>query len=120
MAKKSPPEISPVMKTLATYIAQAGRKSLPKEVAERTKHHLLDTIAAMVSGSRLPPGRAAISYIKTLGTTPQPGWVSEGACESSVSSACASMPLANAALLAVVSRSVVITWASGVPPFGRT
>ena len=71
MAKKSAPEISPVMKTLATYIAQAGRKPLPKPVLERTKHHTLDTIAAMVSGSRLPPGRAAISYIKTLGGTKQ-------------------------------------------------
>ena len=71
MAKKSAAEISPVMKTLATYIAQAAKKPLPKNVAERTKHHLLDTLAAMVSGSRLPPGRAAISYIKTLGGTKQ-------------------------------------------------
>ena len=50
MAKKSPPDISPVMKTLATYIAQAGKKPLPANVVERTKHHLLDTLAAMVSG----------------------------------------------------------------------
>jgi 2-methylcitrate dehydratase PrpD len=59
------------MKTLATYIAQASKKPMPKEVVERTKHHLLDTLAAMVSGSRLPPGRAAISYIRTLGGTRQ-------------------------------------------------
>ena len=71
MAKKSTPEISPVMQGLATYIAQATKKPLPKEVVEATKHHLLDTVAAMVSGSRLPPGRAAISYIKTLGGTKQ-------------------------------------------------
>ncbi len=71
MAKKAAPEISPVMKALATYIASASRKPLPKNVVERTKHHTLDTIAAMVSGSRLPPGRAAISYIKTLGGTKQ-------------------------------------------------
>ena len=71
MAKKSTPEISPVMQGLATYIAQATKKPLPKEVVEATKHHLLDTLAAMVSGSRLPPGRAAISYIKTLGGTKQ-------------------------------------------------
>jgi 2-methylcitrate dehydratase PrpD len=60
-------EISPVMQAVASYIAKAGRKALPKPVLEKTKHHVLDTIAAMVSGSRLPPGRAAISYIKTRG-----------------------------------------------------
>ena len=43
MAKQGASDISPVMKTLATYISQAGSKSMPKEVVERTKHHLLDT-----------------------------------------------------------------------------
>ena len=71
MAKNPAPEVSPVMQKLATYIAQATKKALPQEVVEATKHHLLDTLAAMVSGSRLPPGRAAISYIKTLGGTKQ-------------------------------------------------
>ncbi|MDB5810199.1 MAG: hypothetical protein JWN94_2321, partial [Betaproteobacteria bacterium] len=52
-----------------TYIAAALKKAPPKEVVEKTKHHTLDTIAAMVSGSRLLPGKIAISYIKTLGGT---------------------------------------------------
>ena len=47
---------------------------------------------------------------------PQPGCVSEGACESSVSSACADMPLASAALTAVVTMRVPMTHASFVPP----
>ncbi len=63
---KSPP-VSPVMRQLATYIAKALRKPLPKAVVEKTKHHVLDTLAAMVSGSRLLPGMKAISYAKTLG-----------------------------------------------------
>lgn len=63
--KSSP--VSPVMQQLATYIAKAIRKPLPKPVVEKTKHHLLDTLAAMVSGSRLPPGKKAISYAKNLG-----------------------------------------------------
>ena len=67
MTKQSKTEISPVMRGLATYIAQATRKPLPRDVVEKTKHHLLDTIAAMVSGSRLLPGKKAISYVKTLG-----------------------------------------------------
>jgi 2-methylcitrate dehydratase PrpD len=61
--------ISPVMRRLSGYIARASRRALPEAVAERTKHHILDTIAAMVSGSRLLPGRKAISYVKTLGGT---------------------------------------------------
>ena len=56
--------ISPVMQRLAVYIAQAPRKRLPAAVAEKTKHHVLDTIAAMVSGSRLLPGRKAIAFIR--------------------------------------------------------
>ena len=52
---------------MSAYIATALRKPLPRAVAEKTKHHLLDTIAAMVSGSRLAPGKKAIAYVKTLG-----------------------------------------------------
>jgi 2-methylcitrate dehydratase PrpD len=59
--------LSPVITQLASYIAQAPRKPLPAPVVEKTKHHVLDTLAAMVSGSRLLPGRQAISFVKTLG-----------------------------------------------------
>jgi len=68
---KKAPEISPVMHELATYISRAGKKPLPKPVVEKTKHHVLDTIAAMVSGSRLLPGEQAISFIKTQGGAPE-------------------------------------------------
>jgi 2-methylcitrate dehydratase PrpD len=61
--------ISDVMERLSRYIAQAGTRKLPPAVLERTKHHVLDTIAAMLSGSRLLPGRKAIAYVKTLGGT---------------------------------------------------
>jgi len=59
--------LSPLMAELSAYIAQAARKALPAAVAEKTKHHVLDTLAAMLSGSRLLPGRKAISYVKSLG-----------------------------------------------------
>jgi len=55
------------MQRLSAYIAQALRKPLPGPVLEKTKHHVLDTVAAMVSGSRLPPGKKAISFVRTLG-----------------------------------------------------
>ena len=66
-ASKKKSEISPLMQEVSAYIAGALKKPLPKEVVEKTKHHVLDTIAAMVSGSRLLPGKKAISYVKTLG-----------------------------------------------------
>jgi 2-methylcitrate dehydratase PrpD len=59
--------VSPVMRRLSSYISEAHKKRLPEAVAEKTKHHVLDTLAAMISGSRLLPGRKAISYVRTLG-----------------------------------------------------
>ncbi len=70
-AKPAGSAISPLMRTLAAYMAAAAKKPLPKAVAEKTKHHVLDTLAAMVSGSRLLPGRKAIQYVKTLGGKPE-------------------------------------------------
>ncbi|MBI4191434.1 MAG: MmgE/PrpD family protein [Betaproteobacteria bacterium] len=62
-------ELSETMITLSAYIARALKISLPKDVTERAKLHLLDALAAMISGSRLLPGRRVIDYIKTLGGT---------------------------------------------------
>jgi 2-methylcitrate dehydratase PrpD len=59
--------ISPVMRRLARYIARAVHRRLPAAVEERVKHHLLDTLAAMISGSRLLPGRRAIAYVRAQG-----------------------------------------------------
>ena len=55
------------MRRLSAYIARAARKPLPAAVLEKTKHHVLDTIAAMLSGSRLLPGRKAISFVRAAG-----------------------------------------------------
>ena len=60
-------KISPITRKLAHYIAGASRRVPPKPVAEKTKHHVLDTLAAMISGAKLPPGKAALAYAKTLG-----------------------------------------------------
>ena len=54
---------------------------------------------------------------KAAGTTAQPGWNRPARWESSVSSAWAAIPLARAALIAVVRISVPQTVASGVPPW---
>ncbi len=63
--------VSPLLNKVAAYIAGAARKPLPANVVEKTKHHLLDTLAAIVSGSRLYPGQKAHGYIAAQGGTPE-------------------------------------------------
>src|SRR5579863_4915745 len=58
---------SPIMTTLSTYMSEAWNRPLPDDVIEKAKHHILDTFAAMISGSELPPGRAAIRFARAYG-----------------------------------------------------
>ena len=51
-----------LIESLAGYVAGALERPLPPEVVEKTKHHVLDTIAAMVTGSRLKPGELATRF----------------------------------------------------------
>jgi 2-methylcitrate dehydratase PrpD len=59
--------ISPVMAKLSTYMGEERSRALPDEVVEKAKRHTLDTLAAMISGSELPPGRAAIQFARAYG-----------------------------------------------------
>src|SRR5437870_127801 len=59
--------VSPVMNKLSAYMAEARGRALPAEVVVKAKHHILDTFAAMISGSELPPGRAAIQFVRAYG-----------------------------------------------------
>ena len=61
------PDPSPEMSALSTYMSEAANRPLPPEAAEQAKHHLLDTLASMVSGSQLPPGLAAQQHIREFG-----------------------------------------------------
>jgi 2-methylcitrate dehydratase PrpD len=56
--------ISEVTRDLAAWMAGARERPLPPEVAEKAKHHTLDTLAAMVSGSRLRPGELGVAYAR--------------------------------------------------------
>jgi 2-methylcitrate dehydratase PrpD len=60
-------DVSPVMAKLSSYMAEARNRALPDNVVQETKHHILDTIAAMVSGSELAPGRMAIQFARAYG-----------------------------------------------------
>jgi 2-methylcitrate dehydratase PrpD len=59
--------ISPIMQQLSGYMSTAGTRALPEEVVEKAKQHILDTFAAMISGSGLPPGRAALEFARAYG-----------------------------------------------------
>ncbi len=84
------------MRDLSVYIASALRKPLPPTVVEKTKHHILDTMAAMVSGSRLAPGKKAIAYVKTLGGVKEGCVVGSNFITSAVNAALANGMLAHA------------------------
>ena len=60
-------EISPMMLKLSTYMSEARDRELPDKVLQETKHHILDTFAAMISGSELAPGRMAMKFARDYG-----------------------------------------------------
>ena len=60
-------DVSPVMTKLSTYMSEARGRAMPDQAMAETKHHILDTIAAMISGSELPPGRRAMQFAKAYG-----------------------------------------------------
>jgi 2-methylcitrate dehydratase PrpD len=57
----------PIMSALSAYMSEAASRALPADVIEHAKLHLLDTLAAMISGSELAPGQAAQRYIGAHG-----------------------------------------------------
>jgi 2-methylcitrate dehydratase PrpD len=57
------------MTTLSSYMTRAAGRAVPADVVEQTKHHIVDTFAAMISGSELPPGQAALRYARGLSGT---------------------------------------------------
>ena len=62
-----PAPISQLMTTLSSYMAGAGSRPLPDTVTEKTKHMILDTLAAAISGATLPPGKFAIQFARAYG-----------------------------------------------------
>jgi len=89
-------EISTTMRRLSTYIADALRNPVPVEVVQKARQHILDTIAAMISGTQLPPGKLAIRYVASLGGVRQASVVGTRLLTSSVQAALANGMLAHA------------------------
>ena len=57
-------KVTDLINPLSAYMAEAGTRQLPNDVLEKTKHVILDTFAAMISGSELPPGKFAIQFAR--------------------------------------------------------
>jgi 2-methylcitrate dehydratase PrpD len=81
--------ISAVTTQLADYVAATLGRDLPPAVMAKTKLHVLDTIAAIVSGSRLKPGELAARYVDSLGGKPQATVIGTRIVTSSVNAALA-------------------------------
>jgi 2-methylcitrate dehydratase PrpD len=85
----APAAVSPIIGELSGYIAAALARPLPAQVAEKAKCHLLDTLAAMVSGSRLPPGRRGIAWARAQGGRRQATVVGSRTVTSAITAALA-------------------------------
>jgi 2-methylcitrate dehydratase PrpD len=81
--------ISPITTALCDYVARALDRDMPGEVVAKTKLHTLDTIAAMVSGSRLKAGQLAARYVDGLGGKPQATVIGTAILTSTVNAALA-------------------------------
>ena len=89
-------ETSLVTQELSHYIAGALQADLPQDVSDKAKHHLLDTLAAMVSGSGLPPGKMAIYYADLQGGTEEAAVAGSSIMTTVVNAALANGMLAHA------------------------
>lgn len=83
------------LEQLAHYISGALAKPLPDEVLEKTTFHVLDTIAAMITGSRLKPGKAAINFVRSQGGTAESAVLGSNVVTTAINAAMANGMLAH-------------------------
>ena len=81
---------------LARYMVAARDQSLSADVTREAKHRILDTLAAIVSGSHLSPGEAAIRYVRSQGGTPEASVLTTNIRTSAVNAALANGMFAHA------------------------
>lgn len=85
-----------VIRQLTHYMAGARGCELPANVVREAKNHILDTVAAMVSGASLMVGQKAIAYIRTLGGTPEAQVIGSNLVTSAANAALTNGMLAHA------------------------
>jgi 2-methylcitrate dehydratase PrpD len=81
---------------ISAYIAGATDAELTAEVTEEAKHHILDTLAAMVSGSTLKPGQLALKYIQGERGVEEAQVVASNVVTSAINAAFANAMMAHA------------------------
>lgn len=91
-----PTQTTDLTGTLARYMADARDRNLPVNVVLEAKHHILDTLGAMVSGARLTPGEMAIAYIRAQGGAPEASVVTTDIKTSAINTALANGMCAHA------------------------
>src|SRR5258708_33499650 len=55
------------MTPLSTSMSEAAKHPLPDEVTKKAKPHILDTLAAIISGANLLPGQRALQFARAYG-----------------------------------------------------
>jgi 2-methylcitrate dehydratase PrpD len=56
-----------VMEEVSSYVSKSGEFTLPPDVANKAKQHVLDTLASIVSGSKFKSGQLAINFARNQG-----------------------------------------------------
>ncbi|GAB4359539.1 MAG: MmgE/PrpD family protein [Kiloniellaceae bacterium] len=81
---------------VAAYMAAATEASPPAAVMERARLHLLDSLAAIISGTRLKAGRIATAFIATQGGPDEACLPGTGLVTSAINAAFANAMAAHA------------------------
>lgn len=81
---------------LAQYAAESKYEDLPKEVVEKAKLLILDTLGCEMAGSKTPPGQKIIQTMKELGGKPQASIAGDGTKISCVNAGYVNAHLADA------------------------
>jgi len=81
---------------VARYMVAARQQPLPPDVLRETRHRVLDTVAAIVSGARLKPGEMAVRFVRSQGGTPEASVLTTGIRTSVINAALVNAMFAHA------------------------
>ncbi len=85
-----------VIEEVSSYISSSAGAKLPDQVMIKAKHHILDTLGAMVSGSKLKPGELAKQYVRIQAGVEESQVVASQIVTSAINAALANGMMAHA------------------------
>jgi 2-methylcitrate dehydratase PrpD len=89
------PSDNHVIESVSSYIAATREMGPPDEVLHKAKHHVMDTLAAMVSGYTFKPGTSAAAFVRSQGGVEESQVVGDGFVTSAVNAALANGMMAH-------------------------